>query len=169
MVASQPQRPTKTNAHIYFYIAGLLSGIGLVFLVSALLATMRSDYLQANLFMGMVGLLLVIMGLLPLMIFNSIWRRLPPERREGWSRLRFLRTLWAIPSLSVCCIGMGFFSQNILPLLLGTSSFVPDIISGLFMAGGLLLIVMQFKRLVPLHERWKRGQLENSQNLVHEE
>ena len=71
--------------------------------------------------------------------------------------------------LSLICGGMSFFSQKMLLLWLGNASFIPDIVSGLFLVGVFILLWLGVKRLAAFHERWKHGQLENSQNLVHEE
>jgi uncharacterized membrane protein YuzA (DUF378 family) len=169
MLTSQPEQPTRRSGFKYFYILGLLSGIGLTLMGLALLADFKSDYFDAHLFMGITGLLLVIIGLLPLMIFYRVWQRLPIERRGGQDWLTFLRTPWASLSLAPTCVGMALFSQNILPLLLGASSFIPDIISGLFGVGGVVLILMQFKRLASLYERMKQPQAANDQNLPAED
>ena len=140
MLTCHPERPTRINVHKYFYVLGLLSGIGLTFFGLSVAATIKSDDLEANLFMGIAGLLLAIIGLLPLMVLYAIWRRLPIERRDGWGRLTLLRIPLSTLSLSISCEGLALFSQKVFLLLLGTASLVPIIICGLFMGSGAIFL-----------------------------
>jgi hypothetical protein len=66
MFTSQPERPTRMNAHMYFSVPGLLTGTGLTFSGPLFLTGVKSDVVEANVYMGMAGLLLARIGLLPL-------------------------------------------------------------------------------------------------------
>ena len=65
MLASHPERAPKINAYKYFYVLGLLSGIGLTLLGLSIVATIKSDSFDANLSQGIAGLFLALMANLP--------------------------------------------------------------------------------------------------------
>jgi hypothetical protein len=162
MVTSQPQRPAKINERKYFYMLGLLTGISFTFLGFSIVATIRSDTFDANVYQGIAGLLLAFIGLVPLRLMYSLRQHLPAGQREG---LGWLSTFWTSLSLimlSVSCGGMFLFSQKMLLIWLGDTSFLPDIVSGLFLVGALVFLWLGVKHLAPLYERWKQGQLETT-------
>ena len=84
MLASHPERAPKTNAYKYFYVLGLLSGIGFTLLGLSIVATIKSDSFDANLSQGIAGLFLALMGLVPLQLMYTCDVIFPQDKGRDW-------------------------------------------------------------------------------------